>query len=411
MEQVKKGYKKTEVGVIPEDWNLMKICEISQSFSGGTPNTSVREYYNGNIPWITSSELNKRRIYNTENFISDLGIQNSSAKLISKETILYALYGATAGVCAISKIEGAINQAVLAITPKSLPSEYLLHFFEINKEIIVRKFTQGGQPNLSGQLVKSIQIPLPPTLTEQTAIATALSDVDELISNLEKLIEKKKAIKQGAMQQLLTPPHKGGKRLEGFSGEWVEMKLGEIAEMNSGGTPSSNVLDYYNGNIIWVSITDISNAGKYINDSSKKITEMGLLNSSARLFKEDTVLLAMYASIGKCSIAKSELTTSQAILGITVKNNLDVEFLFYYLNFNNGVLASQGQQGTQANLSKGIVQAFLLNIPEIHEQKAISKVLSDMDSEIKGLEVKAKKVYTIKQGMMQELLTGKTRLV
>ena len=250
-----------------------------------------------------------------------------------------------------------------------------------------------------------------PSIPEQKAIASSLSDVDALIANLDKLIAKKKDIKKGAMQQLLTPPHKGGKRLTGFEGEWVEKILGEFSSMNSGGTPSSKVSEYYDGNIKWVSISDITKAGKYIDDSAKKITEKGLQNSSARLFPINTLLLAMYASIGKCCIALTEVTTSQAILGITTTKSLLLEFLYYFLTYKQGEIANQGQQGTQSNLNKGMVQDILICIPAIEEQQAIAQILSDMDAEITQLESKKEKYQGIKQGMMQELLMGKTRII
>jgi len=187
--------------------------------------------------------------------------------------------------------------------------------------------------------------------------------------------------------------------------------LGEISKMSSGGTPSSKVLEYYDGKIIWVSISDITDAGKFIGNSTKKITEKGLVNSSAKIFPKDTVLLAMYASIGKCCIATQNLTTSQAILGIETKKLIINEFLYYYLVFHKQKLVSQGQQGTQSNLNKGMVQDLDINLPSISEQTRIATILSDMDNEIKALEKKLAKTKELKQGLMQQLLTGKIRLV
>jgi type I restriction enzyme S subunit len=248
--------------------------------------------------------------------------------------------------------------------------------------------------------VKSFQIPLPPTLEEQRAIATVLSDTDALIQALEKKIAKKKLIKKGVMQELLRPK-------EG----WDYVRLGEISNMNSGGTPLTSNVRYYEGNIIWVSISDISGAGKYISSSSKKISEEGLTNSSARLFKPGTVLLAMYASIGKCCLATKEVSTSQAILGITTSNQLINEFLYYYLVFKVNDLINQGQQGTQSNLNKGIVEDYHIHLPNVEEQSRIAQILSDMDKEIEHLEQKLSKYQLAKQGLMQQLLTGKIRLV
>ncbi len=207
------------------------------------------------------------------------------------------------------------------------------------------------------------------------------------------------------MQQLLT----GNKRLEGFSGEWEEKRLGDVAEMSSGGTPLTSNNSFYGGQIPWVVIADMTRIKKYLFDTEKTITEQGLLNSSAKLFKKGTLLFAMYASIGKCAIANVDVTCNQAILGIDPKK-IDTEFLYYYLAFNEQKFIQMGQAGTQNNLNKEIVQNLTIPYPPLKEQSAIASILSDMDSEIESLEAKRDKYINLKQGMMQELLTGRIRL-
>ena len=426
MELTKTKFKQSEVGMIPEDWSIVYLRDLINVLTDFTANGSFSSLAQ-NVQYLNKPSYARivrltdiRVKFNNEGIYVDKAAYDflAKSKLFGNELLL-ANVGAYTGYSFLYpnnlpfKASLGPNMFLLKFDSSKIDSIYSFIIFNspLLMNQLLNKAASSAQPKLNKQNVRECLIPLPPTLSEQKAIATALSDVDELIAKLEKLIEKKKAIKQGAMQALLTPPHKGGKRLEGFSGEWVEKNLGELAEMASGGTPSSKVSDYYKGNIIWVSISDISNSGKYINDSSKKITEAGLLNSSARLFQENTLLFAMYASIGKCCIAKTALTTSQAILGISVKENLDLEFLYYYLSYNQGYLANQGQQGTQANLSKRIVQSIRITIPKAEEQRAIAKVLSDIDSDITKLELRTNKFVAMKQGMMQELLTGRTRLV
>ncbi len=209
--------------MIPEDWEAQKLGELCNCFSGGTPNTSMPDYYNGEIPWVTSSDLNKGSIEEAEKYITKKGLQNSSAKIVNKETLLLALYGATAGVCAITKIKTAINQAVLAILPEQVHKFFLYQYLRSQKDRFIKTFTQGGQPNLSGQIVKSFNILIPP-LEEQEAIAEALSDADALVDALERLLWKKRRIKEGAMQELLT----GRTRLPGFNGAWETKRMGEV---------------------------------------------------------------------------------------------------------------------------------------------------------------------------------------
>ena len=172
-----------------------------------------------------------------------------------------------------------------------------------------------------------------------------------------------------------------------------------------------NYHSYYNGHIPFLSISDITEAGKYINKTEKTITEKGLNNSSARMFPAGTIMYAMYASLGKCSIANIELSCSQAILGITPKCRINPEYLYYYLSFIEEDVKDMGQTGTQSNLSKQIVQDFMVKLPsDIKEQQAIATILSDMDKEIADLEAQRDKYRLLKSGMMQKLLTGQIRL-
>lgn len=263
-----------------------------------------------------------------------------------------------------------------------------------------------GVAQLTAPQVTRYQIDLPP-LSEQHAIATALSDVDALIAGLEKLIAKKRDLKQAAMQQLLT----GQTRLPGFSGEWAVKRLGDLAEMGSGGTPSSANAAFYGGEIPWVAIADMTGGGKYISSTEKNLSVLGLANSAAQMFPAGAVLYAMYASLGECSIATVPVTTSQAILGIRPKADLHSEFLYYVLTSWKSMVKGLGQQGTQANLNKGIVADFKISLPAVEEQISIAAVLIEMDTELVALESRLAKTHELKQGMMQELLTGKTRLV
>ena len=177
------------------------------------------------------------------------------------------------------------------------------------------------------------------------------------------------------------------------------------------GTPASSVGEYYGGDIPWVSISDMTKGGRLIVSTERSLTGAGLAHSAAQMFPAGTVLYAMYASLGECSIAGMEVCTSQAILGIRPKDRLNNEFLYYWLTSIKGTVKSMGQQGTQANLNKGMVQDLVLPLPAMAEQIAIAEVLSDMDADIAVVEAKLSKAHQLKEGMLQELLTGRIRLV
>ena len=251
--------------------------------------------------------------------------------------------------------------------------------------------------------------PIPyPALKEQTAIAEAVSDADNLIFYLQKLIEKEKAIKQGAMQELLT----GKKRLPGFSEEWSKQQLGDICNIVNGGTPSTSIAEFWNGKILWCTPTDITSCStKYIYTTESKITESGLKASSATLLPKGALLLCSRATIGEVRIAGNTICTNQGFKSLVVHQNISNEWLYYMVHVLKSNMLEKAIGSTFLEISKKDLAELDIIVPEFTEQKAIAQVLSDMDSEIEQLEKKLAKYQQIKQGMMQELLTGRIRLV
>lgn len=181
------------------EWVRQRLGDISASFSGGTPAVSVSDYYGGNIPFIRSGEIHEDR---TQLYITQAGLNNSSAKIVEKGTILYALYGATSGDVGISKLRGAINQAILAIEPtKDIDNFFLAGFLQSYKNRIINELLQGGQGNLSGSLVKKILLAIP-SLPEQRAIASYFTALDAQITLHRKRLEKLKQIKAACLKKM-----------------------------------------------------------------------------------------------------------------------------------------------------------------------------------------------------------------
>jgi type I restriction enzyme S subunit len=301
-----------------------------------------------------------------------------------------------------------INQALTAIRPDQsrLTSRFLLNYLNFRVEYWKSVASSSRKdPNITGRDVREFPIALPP-LKEQEAAGEALQDIEEQILMLDGLIAKKNNIKQAAMQELLT----GKRRLPGFEGEWAQVSLGSVAAMNSGGTPPTGRDDFYCGGIPWVSISDMTSSCRFISETERTLSELGFANCAAKRFPAGTILYAMYASLGECSIAAREVTTSQAILGIRPGPSLVGEYLYYWLESIHGAVKLMGQQGTQSNLNKRIVQGFSLELPSKTEQAAIAKDLSEFDQDIDALKVKVEKTRAMKAGMMQQLLTGKIRL-
>lgn len=188
---------------------------------------------------------------------------------------------------------------------------------------------------------------------------------------------------------------------------WKRVRLGDYATLFAGGTPSRAVSDYYGGTIPWCSISDISNAGKFLTRTEESLTSLGLEKSSAKLIPADAILFAMYASIGECSLATTPLATSQAILGIYNLKGFDREYLYYYLCSRKDSFINQGQTGTQSNLSKEILSNLQLPKPEIEEQCSIAVSLSTIDTNISALQSLIAKYEAIKKATVNLLLEPK----
>ena len=186
------------------EWEEINIGSTSKCFSGGTPSRTKDEYYNGNIPWITSGKLNDRYVDSVNEYITELGLQNSSAKIVKNGSILVAMYGATAGKVALNTLDGAtVNQAILALEPKE-KSHNLFLFYLLEVEMLkALLLVQGGQPNLSATIIKAIKIKVP-TYIEQQKIAIVLTNADKEIELLEQQLADLQQEKKALMQVLLT---------------------------------------------------------------------------------------------------------------------------------------------------------------------------------------------------------------
>ena len=397
---VRQGYKWTEVGVIPEDWEIQRLDAICSVYSGGTPSTARHDFYGGHIPWITSGDLNARRITEVSNYLTQAGFDSSAAKMVESGDLVVALYGATAGVVAVTEIEAAINQAVLSIRTNRCDSEYLFHHLASRRNQIVATYTQGGQPNLSGEIIRSLAIVIPP-LAEQRAIAGALSDVDGLLNALEALIAKKRMIKQAVMQQLLT----GKTRLPGFSGAWETKHLGEIAPIRNHKTLPA----YVNPDTLCVELD-------HIEQGSGQLLEHAIARNSTsskyHFFAGDVLFGRLRPYLRKFWHTDRDGICTTEIWPLMVnRDQIDSGFLYAIVQSDPFIAAASISYGTHMPRADwSVMRNFEICLPEIREQRAIASVLSDMDAEIAALKQRQDKTLSIKQGMMQQLLTGRVRL-
>lgn len=397
---LKPAYKQTEIGVIPDDWQTRRIDSFTSCTSGGTPSTLVAEYWGGPIRWMSSGELNLKRVREVDGRITEAGLHNSSTKMVPAKCVLIGLagQGKTRGTAAMNFVELCTNQSIAAILPsKSHDSAFLYYVLDTKYEEL-RGLSDGGggRGGLNLSIIKAIQVTLP-GINEQKAIAEALSDVDALTDSLEALLTKKRNIKTGAMQELLT----GRTRLPGFSGDWQEFRLENFADcfdhlripLNES-ERSTAIGDYpYCGANGVLGFID-----KYLIDD-----EMVLIAEDGGNFDEFATRPIAYKMSGKFWVNNHAHV-------LKAKPSQDNNYLYYSLVHKDVTpyLAS----GTRAKLNKSEMWKIEIRAPKSSlEQEAIAEVLSDIDDEIQKLEKRLAKTRDLKQGMAQELLTGRTRLV
>ncbi len=393
---MKAGYKWTEVGEIPEEWNVRRVGEsfdvcnhlrlpISQA---------IREQMAGPYPYYGPTSI--------QGWINKFRVEGVYA-LIGEDGDHYLKWRNQPMTLLVRGKFNVNNHAHLVHGSKNL-TDWFYWFFS-NRDITQYLTRQGaGRYKLTKKTLVEIPCPIPP-LPEQRAIAAALSDMDALIDGLDQLIAKKRDLKQAAMQQLLT----GQRRLPGFCGKWEVKRLGDIATCYSGGTPPTGVSGYYNGDIPWITSSDLNKGN--ITAVNGRISQAGLANSASKMIDQDTLLIALYgATSGVTAISKISAAINQAVLAIIPKSH-NTDFLYFKLQYLKDWLISTCTQGGQPNLSGEIVKSIELPMPSVPEQYAIAAVLTDMDAEFAALEARRDKAIALKQGMMQELLTGRIRLI
>ena len=407
--EVKAGNKQTDAGLIPEDWD---VNTLESTTPPNRPNGIVDgpfgsnlktiHYRKSGIPIITSGYVTDGKFFASEYlYVDKEKFSQEKRSAVNPGDIVMAKIGARCGASAILPKNheiGILSGNALKVTvDNSRHSTYyiwkVLWNLYSNGNIEALR-TVGAQPAISMANLKKYTIPLPP-LPEQEAIAEALSDADALIEALEQLLAKKRQVKQGAMQELLT----GNKRLPGFSGEWKETTLGEIAEIVMGQSPSSV---YYNkkgdGLPLIQGNADIVNRQTIKRVFTSQITKLG---------KTGDILMSVRAPVGEIARATFDICLGRGVCAIRFPNN----FLYHYLIFKEPTWIKLSKGSTFDAVNSTDVKTFPVEMPANDtEQTAIAEILSDMDAETAALEAKLVKARQVKQGMMQELLTGRVRL-
>ena len=404
------GYKQTEVGEIPEEWRVSRFEDLCCVLRGGSPRP-IQNYITDSadgINWIKIGDVGVGAKYldtTAEKIIAAGALRSRYVKagdfLLSNSMSFGRPY--------ILRTEGCVHDGWLVIQDYQdrFNTEYL--YYCLSSEAVLAQYTRyaagSGVLNLNKEVVSGISVAVPP-LPEQRAIAEALSEVDGLLGALEALIAKKRAIKRAALQQLLT----GKTRLPGFSGEWKATRLGEVVErFIGGGTPSRANRTYWGSEIPWMTVKDFATFAP--RSTQECITQSGLANSASHLIPAGTLITAARMALGRAVIYEVDVAINQDLKALILKPQVDVHFLRYWFELFGGLIDDIGGGSTVRGVSVGELSRLAFLGPSKPEQTAIATVLSDMDAEIAALEARRDKTRAIKQGMMQQLLTGRVRLV
>ena len=382
---IPQGYKQTELGIIPEDWEVKTIASLGNIVGGGTPSTIIPAYWDGGIQWFTPAEIGASKyISKSERSISKLGLQSSAARILPKDAILLTTR-ASIGLSAILLNEATTNQGFQSIIVNTNHcNEYAYYALKTKVSEMLTLASGSTFAEISKAKLASIKLPIPP-IAEQRAIAEALSDVDGLIAALDKKIAKKRLLKQGAVCKLLS--------LSGRGKKWFNTKLGNVVNIRKGSMLTSD--RFVAGNIPVIAGGKIP-AG-YHNVANRPANTITISASGAS---------AGYVALYNKPIFATDCSTIEPC------STYDIHYIYHLLKYYQSEIFAMQTGGAQPHVHPSDLNELqILYAKDIEEQQAIATILSDMDKEIADLEAQRDKYRLLKSGMMQKLLTGQIRLV
>ena len=401
---------------IPKHWEIKKLGEICSTTSGGTPSRKNPEYFKGYIPWVKSGELDRGLILDTEEKITNDGVENSSAKIFPKGTLLIALYGATIGKISFLGIDAATNQAVCGIYQNhNVNHKFLFYFLTLSKPSLIKKSIGGAQPNISQGILKKLEIPLPP-LSEQSQI---VSKIEELFGELDKGKQQLETVKQQLKtyrQAVLKYAFEGrftnnnikdGQLPEGW--KWVKVK-DVCLQIIGGGTPSTTVSEFWNGNIPWISSADIFG----IKDirPRKMITKKAVENSAANILPKGGIIIVTRVGLGKLAIAPYDMCFSQDNQGLILNEKIIYrEYALLFLQTEVQNFKHQSRGTTINGVTKKQLAELDLKLPLLDEQtKIVHQIetrLSVCDKMEESVETALRQVESLRQSILKQAFEGK----
>ena len=382
-----------------EGWEYSTIGKLCKTYSGGTPLKNVKEYYqDGNIPWLRSGEVCQKYIYETEMFITQKGLESSSAKYYPINTVVVAMYGATAAQVGILKIEATSNQAVCGIIPNSkfLP-EFLYYFFCYRKEFLASQAQGGAQPNISQVKIKNLEVPVP-SLSEQQRIVdyldSAFAKIDAMKANAEKALNEAKALFQASLKEMLEP--KDG---------WEEKKLEDITEVKDGTHDSPK---YVTEGIPFVTQKNITiNGFDLLNTKKITLEDHKKFYTRSNVEFGDIIIAMIGANRGMSCIVDTQEIFSIKNVGLIKKNdNINMRYLLFYLHSPsaNTYILDNSNGGAQEFIGLKGLRTFPIPYPPLSVQQSIVATLDSLKSKVDRLQENYDKISQECDALKQAIL-------
>ncbi len=414
---------------LPQDWRFKRLSSLANSYAGGTPDRSKPEYFDGDIPWVKSGEVNRRKITHTEERISEIGLSSSAARIAESGSVLVAMYGATAGKVARLKIDAAINQAVLSIRAVGceLDNDFLFWVIESSALKLLSMCQGAAQPNLSKGLIDGLVIATPP-LPEQQKIAAILTAVDDKLDVISRQIEATYALKQGLMQNLFSR----GVGTQDATGRWLahtefkDSELGTIpegwsvqpldtlAESITVGIATSTTEHYVADGVPLIRNQNIKEDFLDMSDLLNISAEFDEKNKRKRVLEGD-ILTVRTGYPGVSCVVPKGLGYLQTFTTLITRPNQKLicpSFASSYFNSpqGKGLMLHQAAGGAQQNINAGNLKKLLVPVPPLVEQERIAGILAAVDQKRRSIVSKREQYRIIKRGLMQKLLTGEWRV-
>ena len=353
------------------EWNKYTINDLATVVGGGTPDTTVKSYWGGDIQWFTPSEIGKNKYVDfSKRTITRDGLDNSSAKLLPLHTILLSSR-ATVGECSIASNECTTNQGFQSLIAKQCNIDFLYYLIQTKKKDLIRNACGSTFLEISANEIRKIKVAVP-VQNEQEQIAKLLSLIDERIATQNKIIEDLKKLKSAISKQAFAQKPNGWNRLDTL-----------FSKGKAGGTPTSTNKEYYNGEIPFLSINDITKQGKYVRYTENHLSRSGLENSSAWVVPEYSLIISMYASVGLVTINEVPITTSQAMFAMQFRDKDLLDYLYYYLSyFKYRHIHKYLETGTQSNINADIVRGIMIPTYGHSRNMKIASTLQGIDAKI-----------------------------